>query len=75
MKGLRHSTSSMQNSQNNQSMHSTAGASFQEYALSMLDFKGSPAHKAIGGLVMAINCKRLSIEQAKAKYHSLLSNQ
>lgn len=53
-------------------MYSVDGATFQEYALNLLDYKGSAAHKAIGGLVTAINNKQISVVDAKSQFIALL---
>jgi hypothetical protein len=53
-------------------MYSLAGASFQEWALRLLDQKGSLAHRSIGRFVMAINSGRMTIGQAEAAYMVLL---
>jgi hypothetical protein len=53
-------------------MYSMAGASFQEWALSLLDQKGSLAHQSIGRFVTAINNGRMTIGQAEAAYMALL---
>lgn len=55
------------------SMYSVAGASFQEWALRILDSKGSIAHQSIGRLVTAINTGKLTIGQAEVAYLALLS--
>lgn len=55
------------------SMYSAAGASFQEWALRLLDHKGSIAHQSIGRLVTAINNGKLSIGQAEQAYFALLA--
>lgn len=60
------------NKQNN-AMYSVAGASFQEWALRLLDSKGSTAHKSIGAFVTAINRNQMTIGQAEAAYMALLS--
>jgi hypothetical protein len=54
-------------------MYSHAGASFQEWALRLLDRKGSIAHRSIGRFVMAINNGRITIGQAEAAYMVLLN--
>jgi hypothetical protein len=54
-------------------LYSQAGASFQEWALRLLDRKGSLAHRSIGRFVMAINNGRMSIGQAEAAYMALLN--
>jgi hypothetical protein len=61
----------LQNKQN--SMYSPAGASFQEWALRLLDAKGSTAHKSIGSFVTAINNGKMTIAQAEVAYTALLS--
>ncbi len=53
-------------------MYSHAGASFQEWALRLLDRKGSLAHRSIGRFVVAINSGRMTIGQAEAAYMALL---
>jgi hypothetical protein len=53
-------------------MYTRAGASFQEWALRLMDRKGSIAHRSIGRFVMAINSGRLTIGQAEAAYLALL---
>ena len=53
-------------------MYSHAGASFQEWALRLLDRKGSIAHRSIGRFVIAINNGRMTIGQAEAAYMALL---
>lgn len=53
-------------------MYSAAGASFQEYALNILDAKGSEAHKSIGQLVTKINNNIITVAEAVATYNSLL---
>jgi hypothetical protein len=58
--------------QNAQVMYSVDGAKFQEVALSMLDCKGSAAHKSIGQFVTAINNNQITYTQAIAQYTSLL---
>ena len=55
-------------------MYSAAGASFQEKALSILDYKGSAAHKMIGQLVTMINNNQISANDAYAQYVAALSN-
>jgi hypothetical protein len=49
-------------------MYTVEGATFQEYALSNLDFKGSVAHKSIGTLVTAINNNQITVEAAKSQF-------
>src|SRR6266850_1125493 len=49
-------------------MYTHAGASFQEWALRLLDRKGSIAHRSIGRFVMAINNGRMTIGEAKGAY-------
>ncbi len=53
-------------------MYSRAGASFQEWALRLLDRRGSLAHRSIGRFVMAINSGHMTIGQAEAAYMALL---
>ncbi len=53
-------------------MYSMEGASFQEWALKLLDYRGSIAHQAIGRFVAAINNGRMTIGQAEAAYIALL---
>jgi hypothetical protein len=53
-------------------MYSMAGASFQEWALRLLDHRGSVAHRSIGRFVSAINNGRMTIGQAEAAYMALL---
>lgn len=53
-------------------MYSAEGARFQEVAISMLDAKGSEAHKSIGKLVTAINNNQITYADAMAQYVSLL---
>jgi len=55
-------------------MYSVEGATFQEKALGMLDYKGSEAHKLIGSLVTAINNNQISVNDAFAKFTAALSN-
>lgn len=55
-------------------MYSVDGASFQEWAINRIDFKGSQAHQAIGGLVTAINNNRIDVQSAKSEFIALLSN-
>ena len=54
-------------------MYSVNGAKFQEYALSVLDAKGSEAHRSIGHFVTAINNDKITIVEAIAQYSALLS--
>lgn len=63
---------SKNSNQNSQSMYSVAGASFQEWALRLLDSKNSVAHKSIGKFVTAINNNEMTIGQAEVAYMSLL---
>ena len=53
-------------------MYSAAGASFQEWALKLLDQRGSLAHQSIGRFVTAINNGRMTLGQAEAAYMALL---
>lgn len=63
----------LQESKNSQNMYSPAGASFQEWALRLLDAKGSTAHMSIGKFVTAINRNQMTIGQAEVAYMALLS--
>lgn len=54
-------------------MYSPTGASFQEWALRLLDAKGSVAHKSIGKFVTMINNNELTIGEAEELYFGLLS--
>lgn len=54
-------------------MYSVDGARFQEYALSILDYKCSPAHMAIGHFVTAINNGKMTIGEATEAYRKLLA--
>lgn len=54
-------------------MYSVDGAKFQEYALSILDNKGSQAHQSIGALVTKINNNQITVNEAIAQYSALLS--
>lgn len=54
-------------------MFSAEGAKFQEVAISMLDAKGSSAHKSIGQLVTLINNSQITYADAIAQYISLLN--
>lgn len=56
-----------------ESMYSAAGASFQEWALRLLDAKNSTAHKSIGRFVTDINNGRMTIASAESAYMALLS--
>lgn len=56
-----------------ENMYSAAGASFQEWALRLLDSKGSMAHKSIGKFVTAINNGQMTIASAESAYFALLS--
>lgn len=49
-------------------MYTAEGADFQEWALSMLDYKGSAAHKMIGSLVTAINNNVLTVKEARSQF-------
>jgi hypothetical protein len=60
--------------QSNVSMYSAEGASFQEWALSRIDFKGSVAHQSIGRLVTDINNKNISVADAKNDFLSKLNS-
>lgn len=59
--------------QTNEVMYSPTGASFQEWALRLLDAKGSVAHKSIGKFVTMINNNELTIGEAEELYFGLLS--
>lgn len=58
--------------QNTEVMYSVAGATFQEWALNRIDYRGSEAHKAIGSLVTAINNNRLTVAEAQKRFTALL---
>lgn len=74
MSALTARLASIEAKKNNEVMYSVEGAQFQEYAISILDFKGSAAHKMIGSLVTAINNKQISVSEATARYQAALSN-
>lgn len=62
------------NNRQNENMYSVEGASFQEWAINRIDFKGSKAHMSIGKLVTDINNNRISVIDAKVEFTSLLNN-
>lgn len=53
-------------------MYSVAGATFQEWALNRIDYRGSEAHKSIGSLVTAINNNRMTVSEAQTRFTALL---
>ena len=58
---------------NTEVMYTVDGANFQEWALNRLDARGSIAHKAIGGLVTAINNNKIDVATAKSQFIALLN--
>ncbi len=74
MSALTQRLNAVKTAQTSEVMYSAEGAKFQEFAISNLDFKGSSAHKMIGGLVTDINNNRISVNEATAKFIAALSN-
>lgn len=56
-------------------MYSVAGASFQQWALRLLDRKGSLAHRSIGKFVTAIDNGTMTIAAAEQAYLALLKRE